>query len=95
MRRGAIRARSEARRISEPLREKLREKGIEALFPIHALTFDIILDGTDLVGRARTGQDTDIGMGQLVAHLRVCFQRSLFGDLTCSKEKKINGEDQV
>ncbi|KAL8095960.1 hypothetical protein AgCh_037074 [Apium graveolens] len=43
-------------RISEPLREKLREKGIEALFPIQAMTFDIILDGTDLVGRARTGQ---------------------------------------
>lgn len=43
-------------RISEPLREKLREKGIEALFPIQAMTFDIILDGSDLVGRARTGQ---------------------------------------
>ncbi|CAL0303555.1 unnamed protein product [Lupinus luteus] len=43
-------------RISEPLKAKLKEKGIEALFPIQAMTFDIILDGDDLVGRARTGQ---------------------------------------
>ncbi|XVF09724.1 hypothetical protein REPUB_Repub07fG0120100 [Reevesia pubescens] len=43
-------------RISEALREKLKSKGIESLFPIQAMTFDIILDGTDLVGRARTGQ---------------------------------------
>ncbi|OMO98005.1 hypothetical protein COLO4_14203 [Corchorus olitorius] len=43
-------------RISEPLREKLKSKGIESLFPIQAMTFDIILDGSDLVGRARTGQ---------------------------------------
>ncbi|WKA07012.1 hypothetical protein VitviT2T_024883 [Vitis vinifera] len=43
-------------RISEPLREKLKSKGIEALFPIQAMTFDTILDGSDLVGRARTGQ---------------------------------------
>lgn len=43
-------------RISEPLRAKLKEKGIESLFPIQARTFDTILDGSDLVGRARTGQ---------------------------------------
>ncbi|PPR94482.1 hypothetical protein GOBAR_AA26182 [Gossypium barbadense] len=43
-------------RISEAVRKKLKSKGIESLFPIQALTFDIILDGTDLVGRARTGQ---------------------------------------
>ncbi|KAL2602034.1 hypothetical protein AAZV13_10G203500 [Glycine max] len=43
-------------RISEPLREKLKEKGIESLFPIQAMTFDTVLDGSDLVGRARTGQ---------------------------------------
>lgn len=43
-------------RISEPLREKLKSKGIESLFPIQAMTFDNILDGGDLVGRARTGQ---------------------------------------
>ncbi|XP_016497180.2 LOW QUALITY PROTEIN: DEAD-box ATP-dependent RNA helicase 7 [Nicotiana tabacum] len=43
-------------RISKPLREALNAKGIEALFPIQAMTFDDILDGSDLVGRARTGQ---------------------------------------
>ncbi|KAM3248063.1 DEAD-box ATP-dependent RNA helicase 7 [Capsicum annuum] len=43
-------------RISVPLREALVAKGINALFPIQALTFDTILDGSDLVGRARTGQ---------------------------------------
>lgn len=43
-------------RISAPLRETLKSKGIEALFPIQAMTFDIILDGSDLIGRARTGQ---------------------------------------
>lgn len=43
-------------RISEPLREKLKSKGIKALFPIQATTFDLVLDGHDLVGRARTGQ---------------------------------------
>ncbi|XP_062199083.1 DEAD-box ATP-dependent RNA helicase 7-like [Phragmites australis] len=43
-------------RISEPLRQRLRSKGIKALFPIQATTFDLVLDGSDLVGRARTGQ---------------------------------------
>ncbi|XP_008812489.2 DEAD-box ATP-dependent RNA helicase 7-like [Phoenix dactylifera] len=43
-------------RISKVLREKLKSKGIESLFPIQAMTFNLILDGSDLVGRARTGQ---------------------------------------
>ncbi|XP_059667005.1 DEAD-box ATP-dependent RNA helicase 7-like [Cornus florida] len=43
-------------RISGPLRELLKSKGIESLFPIQAMTFNTILDGADLVGRARTGQ---------------------------------------
>ncbi|KAL9261726.1 DEAD-box ATP-dependent RNA helicase 7-like protein [Drosera capensis] len=43
-------------RISEPLRNALEKKGIKALFPIQALTFEHILAGKDLVGRARTGQ---------------------------------------
>lgn len=43
-------------RISAPLRDALKAKGIESLFEIQAMTFDIVLDGTDLVGRARTGQ---------------------------------------
>ncbi|XP_020114706.1 DEAD-box ATP-dependent RNA helicase 7 [Ananas comosus] len=43
-------------RISKALGDRLKSKGIKALFPIQAMTFDLILDGSDLVGRARTGQ---------------------------------------
>jgi ATP-dependent RNA helicase DDX21 len=43
-------------RICEPLRQSLKSKGIKALFPIQASTFDLVFDGCDLVGRARTGQ---------------------------------------
>ncbi|XP_042004651.1 DEAD-box ATP-dependent RNA helicase 7-like isoform X2 [Salvia splendens] len=43
-------------RISKALRDTLKDKGIESLFPIQAMTFNTILDGSDLVGRARTGQ---------------------------------------
>lgn len=43
-------------RICQALRNVLKSKGIESLFPIQAITFDTILDGADLVGRARTGQ---------------------------------------
>lgn len=42
--------------ISEPLRSKLKSRKIEALFPIQAQTFNIVMEGEDLVGRARTGQ---------------------------------------
>lgn len=43
-------------RISKPLKDALVSNGIKALFPIQAMTFDVVLDGCDLVGRARTGQ---------------------------------------
>lgn len=43
-------------RISEPLRNALKAKGIEALFPIQARTFDSVFDGLDLIGKAKTGQ---------------------------------------
>ncbi|XP_024538316.1 DEAD-box ATP-dependent RNA helicase 7 [Selaginella moellendorffii] len=43
-------------RISDAVKGMLREKGIKALFQIQAQSFDIVLDGDDLVGRARTGQ---------------------------------------
>ncbi|XP_076931574.1 DEAD-box ATP-dependent RNA helicase 7-like [Bidens hawaiensis] len=43
-------------RISEPLKNALKAKGIEALFPIQARTFDSIYDGLDLIGKAKTGQ---------------------------------------
>lgn len=43
-------------RISKVLRERLNSKGIKALFQIQAMTFNMIFEGSDLVGRARTGQ---------------------------------------
>ncbi|KAK9078058.1 hypothetical protein SSX86_002115 [Deinandra increscens subsp. villosa] len=43
-------------RISEPLRNALKAKGIEALFPIQARTYNSIFDGLDLIGKAKTGQ---------------------------------------
>ncbi|CAI9092114.1 OLC1v1027280C1 [Oldenlandia corymbosa var. corymbosa] len=43
-------------RISDKLKEALKSKSIHYLFPIQAMTFNTILDGSDLVGRARTGQ---------------------------------------
>ncbi|KAM5583587.1 DEAD-box ATP-dependent RNA helicase 7 [Rosa sericea] len=44
-------------RISQPLRAKLKERGVESLSPIQAMTFDTILDGFDLMGQASAGQD--------------------------------------
>ncbi|KAJ0466162.1 putative RNA helicase [Helianthus annuus] len=43
-------------KISEPLKNALKAKGIEALFPIQARTFESIYDGLDLIGKAKTGQ---------------------------------------
>lgn len=43
-------------KISKPLKDALVSKGIKALFPIQAMTFNDVFNGSDLVGRARTGQ---------------------------------------
>ncbi|CAL8464893.1 g4428 [Coccomyxa elongata] len=43
-------------RLSDGVKALLREKGIESLFNIQAQTLNHLLDGFDLVGRARTGQ---------------------------------------
>ncbi|CAA7035095.1 unnamed protein product [Microthlaspi erraticum] len=69
-------------RISAPLREKLKEKGIEALFPIQAGTFDMVLDGADLVGRARTGQ------GKTLAFVLPILESLINGP---AKSKRRNG----
>ena len=42
--------------LSERIKAKLRESGIAALFPIQAQTFNLVMDGKDVIGRARTGQ---------------------------------------
>ncbi|KAJ0671468.1 putative RNA helicase [Helianthus annuus] len=43
-------------RISDPLKNALKTKGIESLFPIQARTFESIYNGLDLIGKAKTGQ---------------------------------------
>ncbi|KAG6465972.1 DEAD-box ATP-dependent RNA helicase 7-like [Zingiber officinale] len=72
-------------RISKALVEALNSKGIKALFPIQAMTFDLVLDGFDLVGRARTGQGKTLAFvlpilesltnGRLKASKRTCYKR--------------------
>ncbi|RKP25313.1 P-loop containing nucleoside triphosphate hydrolase protein, partial [Syncephalis pseudoplumigaleata] len=42
-------------RISPSTAASLEKRGIKALFPIQAATFDAILDGQDMLARARTG----------------------------------------
>lgn len=42
-------------RLAEPIKSLLRSKGIESLFAIQASTLDLVVEGKDLVGRARTG----------------------------------------
>ncbi|KAL0718327.1 hypothetical protein Bca4012_067649 [Brassica carinata] len=69
-------------RISDPLKDKLKEKGIEALFPIQATTFDMVLDGADLVGRARTGQ------GKTLAFVLPILESLINGP---AKSKRKNG----
>ncbi|KAJ2791683.1 hypothetical protein H4R21_006278, partial [Coemansia helicoidea] len=41
--------------LSDETKSALRSRGIEALFPIQASTLQPILDGFDVLGRARTG----------------------------------------
>ncbi|XP_074557880.1 DEAD-box ATP-dependent RNA helicase 7-like [Curcuma longa] len=66
-------------RISKALVETLNSKGIKALFPIQAMTFDLILDGFDLVGRARTGQ------GKTLAFVLPILESLTNGRLKASK----------
>ncbi|GJP46463.1 hypothetical protein CLOM_g5747 [Closterium sp. NIES-68] len=43
-------------RLSPAVKAALRRKSISSLFPIQAQTFDIAMDGADIIARARTGQ---------------------------------------
>jgi hypothetical protein len=42
-------------RVSEETKSILAKRNIDRLFPIQAATFDLIYDGSDVVGRAKTG----------------------------------------
>ncbi|CAI7786728.1 unnamed protein product [Closterium sp. NIES-53] len=43
-------------RLSPAVKAALRRKSIESLFPIQVQTFDLAMDGIDIIARARTGQ---------------------------------------
>ncbi|RIA87478.1 P-loop containing nucleoside triphosphate hydrolase protein [Glomus cerebriforme] len=42
-------------RLTQTTIDSLKKRGIEALFPIQAATFDVIYDGKDVLARAKTG----------------------------------------
>ena len=42
-------------RLSGETLAALEKRGVKALFPIQAATFDLIFEGKDMIGRARTG----------------------------------------
>ncbi|XP_074319623.1 DEAD-box ATP-dependent RNA helicase 7-like [Silene latifolia] len=69
-------------RISKPLKDALISKGIKALFPIQAMTFNAVLDGADLVGRARTGQ------GKTLAFVLPILESLVNG---CTKARRRSG----
>ncbi|CAM9449933.1 unnamed protein product [Chrysoparadoxa australica] len=59
--------------ICEETKALLRKRGIESLFPIQAQTFDLISEGKDLLGRARTG------MGKTLAFALPVIEKLLTG----------------
>lgn len=62
--------------ICKALRDKLKSKGIESLFPIQAQTFDAVFSGNDMVGRARTGQVRLKASPSCTGFLNCIFSRS-------------------
>jgi ATP-dependent RNA helicase DDX21 len=56
-------------RISEETVQNLEKRGINTLFPIQAMTLDKILDGKDLMGRARTGMGKTLAFALPVIEL--------------------------
>ena len=72
-------------RVSEPLRNALKAKGIEALFPIQARTFDSIYDGLDLIGKAKTCQVLGITFKPLFSttHILLGFSKYIITGLDC------------
>ena len=79
-------------RISEATVEKLKEKNVHTLFPIQAKTFDLIYDGQDVIGRARTGTEllrvrvrvdsrlTRAGTGKTLSYVIPIVERMFQGD---------------
>ncbi|KAG7389461.1 hypothetical protein PHYPSEUDO_010346 [Phytophthora pseudosyringae] len=59
----------ESFRISAETQKNLKARGIHTLFPIQAMTFDKIMDGKDLMGRARTGMGKTLAFALPVIEL--------------------------
>ncbi|CAI5734064.1 unnamed protein product [Hyaloperonospora brassicae] len=55
--------------ISDETRTNLQARGIHTLFPIQAMTFDKIMAGKDLMGRARTGMGKTLAFALPVIEL--------------------------
>jgi ATP-dependent RNA helicase DDX21 len=43
-------------RLTQPTIDALRKRGVEALFPIQAATFDLIYNGKDVLARAKVNK---------------------------------------
>ncbi|KAH7492573.1 hypothetical protein KRP22_001877 [Phytophthora ramorum] len=56
-------------RISDASKKALNARGIHTLFPIQSMTFDKIMDGKDLMGRARTGMGKTLAFALPVIEL--------------------------
>ena len=50
-------------RLSAETLGALEQRGVTALFPIQAACFDLLFDGKDLIGRARTGMGKTLAFG--------------------------------
>ncbi|KAG2780164.1 ATP-dependent RNA helicase [Phytophthora cactorum] len=56
-------------RICDETKKNLQTRGIHTLFPIQSMTFDKIMDGKDLMGRARTGMGKTLAFALPVIEL--------------------------
>jgi ATP-dependent RNA helicase DDX21 len=63
--------------ISEGTKAALRKRGITSLFPIQAMTFDKIMAGKDIMGRARTGMGKTLAFALPVIELLLKDKRPL------------------
>ncbi|CAG8516808.1 3033_t:CDS:2 [Funneliformis mosseae] len=50
-------------RLTQTTIDSLKKRGVEALFPIQAATFDLIYDGKDVLARAKTGTGKTLAFG--------------------------------
>ncbi|CAM9298724.1 unnamed protein product [Choristocarpus tenellus] len=63
--------------ISETTKGHLRARGIGSLFPIQALTFEHVMEGKDLIGRARTGMGKTLAFAVPVIEQLLKFKGTL------------------